>query len=299
MVRLGFRILTAFAARDDCEPITEITMAATQNEKAERFKALHQGPRAFVIANPWDAGSARILAGLGFQALATSSGASAGILGRRDGKVARDEALAQARGIVDATDLPVSADLEKGFGDSASDAAETIRLAARTGLVGGSIEDASGNKDKPIYDIGHAVERVAAAVQAARALPFHFMLTARAENFLRGNPDLEDTIKRLQAYEKAGADVLFAPGLPDLASVRAVCSALTKPFNFMAGIKGKSFSVAELEAAGVRRISLATSLYRAAMSGLAGAAKEVRENGTFGYLDSTMTTPELNGYMGS
>ena len=235
-------------------------MSATQAEKAARFQELHQGPGAFVIANPWDAGSARILAGLGYAALATSSGASAGILGRRDGKVVREEALAQARAIVDATDLPVSADLEKGFGDSPADAAETIRLAAGVGLVGGSIEDASGSKDKPLYDLGHATERVAAAVQAARALPFAFTLTARSENFLRGNPDLEDTIKRLQAFEKAGADVLFAPGLPDLASVRAVCAALSRPFNYMAGIKGKSYSVAEHEAAGVRRISLATSL---------------------------------------
>jgi 2-methylisocitrate lyase-like PEP mutase family enzyme len=270
---------------------------ASQSEKAHRFDALHAGPRAFVIANPWDAGSARTLAGLGFPALATSSGASAGTFGRRDGKVTRVEALAQARAMCAAVDLPVSADLEKGFGDSPRDAAETIRLAAETGLVGGSIEDATGNKEKPFYDFNHAVERVAAAVEAARKLPFHFTLTARTENFLRGNPSLEDTIKRLQAFEKAGADVLMAPGLPDLAAVKAVCSALKKPVNFMAGIKGKSFSVAELEACGVRRISLATSLYRAAMTGLVDAAKEVREKGTFGYLDRAMATPDLNNYM--
>jgi 2-methylisocitrate lyase-like PEP mutase family enzyme len=176
-------------------------------------------------------------------------------------------------------------------------AAETIRLAGEAGLVGGSIEDASGDKDRPLYDIGHATERVAAAVQAARALPFPFTLTARAENFFRGNPDLEDTIKRLLAFEKAGADVLFAPALPDLASVRAVCAAVSKPVNFMVGIKGKSFTVAELEAAGVRRISLATSLYRAAMTGLLEAAREVKDRGTFGYLDRSMTTPELSGFM--
>lgn len=258
---------------------------------------MHEQPGAFVIANPWDAGSARILAGLGFQALATSSGASAGTFGRRDGRVTRDEALAQARAIVMATDLPVSADLEKGFGDSAQAAAETIRLAAGVGLVGGSIEDASGNKDKPLYDLKHAVERVAAAVQAARALPFPFMLTARTENFLRGNPDLDDTIKRLQAFEKAGADVLMAPGLPDLAAVRAVCAAVSKPVNFMAGIKGKSFSVAELEAAGVKRISLASSLYRAAMTGLLDAACEVKERGSFSYLERSIPTAELNGFM--
>jgi 2-methylisocitrate lyase-like PEP mutase family enzyme len=274
-------------------------MAISQHDKAVQFKALHQGASAFVIANPWDAGSARLLAGLGFQALATSSGASAAILGRRDGKVTRDEALAQSCAIVAATDLPVSADLEKGFGDAPSDAAQTIRLAAGAGLVGGSIEDASGDKDKPIYGIEHAVERVAAAVQAARSLAFPFMLTARAENFLRGHPDLDDTIKRLQAYEKAGADVLFAPGLPDLAAVRKVCASLSKPFNFMAGIKGKSFTVAELEAAGVRRISLATSLYRAAMSGLLEAAREVKEKGSFGYLDRSVSTPELYTLMKS
>ena len=268
-------------------------MAIAQLDKAIQFQALHKGPRSFVIANPWDAGSARLLAGLGFLALATSSGASAGILGRRDGKVTREEALTQSRAIVEATDLPVSADLEKGFGDAPADAAETIRLAAGAGLVGGSIEDATGDKDKPLYDIGHAVERIAAAAQAARALPFPFMLTARSENFLRGNPDLDDTIKRLQAYEKAGADVLFAPGLPDLASVKKVCAAVSKPFNFMVGIRGKSFTVAELEAAGVRRISLATSLYRAAMTGLVEAGKEIREKGTFGYLDRSVATPDL------
>ncbi len=274
-------------------------MTATQSDKATRLKALHQGPGAFVIPNPWDAGSARILAGLGFQALATSSGASAGVLGRRDGTVTRGEALALARAIAAATDLPVSADLEKGFGDAPAAVAETIRLAAEVGLVGGSIEDATGDKEKPLYDLVHATERIEAAAQAARALPFPFTLTARAENFLRGNPDLEDTIKRLQAFEKAGADVLFAPGLPDLASVRAVCAAVSKPVNFMVGIKGKSFTVAELEAAGVRRISLATSLYRSAMSGLLDAAREVKEKGTFSYLDRSLTTPELNGFMRS
>jgi 2-methylisocitrate lyase-like PEP mutase family enzyme len=217
-------------------------MTVTQSDKANRFRALHLAPGTFVIPNPWDAGSARILAGLGFQALATSSGASAGVLGRRDGGVTRDEALAQARAIVGATELPVAADLERGFGDTPEVVAETIGLAAAVGLVGGSIEDATGNPDKPLYDIALAIERVAAAAQAARALPFPFTLTARAENFLRGRADLDDTIRRLQAFEKVGADVLFAPALPDLASVRLVCSAVTKPVNFMAGIKGKSFS---------------------------------------------------------
>src|SRR5216110_1865215 len=249
-------------------------MATSQNEKATRFRALHQAPGAFVIPNPWDAGSARILAGLGFQALATSSGAEAGVLGRRDGTVSRDEALAHARAIVAATELPVSADLEKGFGNAPAVAADTIRLAAGVGLVGGSIEDATGDKDRPLYDIALATERVRAAADAARRLSFPFTLTARAENFLRGNPSLDDTIKRLQAFERAGADVLFAPGLPDLVSIKKVCEALSKPVNFMAGIKGKSFSVPELESAGVRRISLATSLYRAAMTGMIDAARE-------------------------
>ena len=271
-------------------------MASSQSDKATRFRALHQGP-AFVIPNPWDAGSARILAGLGFQALATSSGASAGILGRRDGQVLRDEALANARAIVEATDLPVSADLEKGFGDAPASAGETIRLAAGVGLVGGSIEDATGDKDKPLYDIAQATERVTAAVQAARALSFPFTLTARAEGFLRGKPDLDDVIARLQAFEKAGADVLMSPGLPDLESVRKVCGALSKPFNFMVGIKGKSFTVAELADAGVKRISLATSLYRMAMTGLVDAAREVKDKGTFGYLDRSLATPDLNAYM--
>ena len=274
-------------------------MNKTQKDKAIRFRALHEGPGAFVIANPWDAGSARLLEGLGFVALATSSGASAGVLGRRDGQVKRDEALAHARAIVAATELPVSADLEKGFGDAPQDAAQTIRLAAEAGLVGGSIEDATGDLKQPLYEIAHATERVAAAARAARALPFPFTLTARAENFLRGNPDLEDTIRRLQAFEAAGADVLFAPGLPDLAAVRAVCAAVRKPVNFMAGIKGRSFSVAELEAAGVRRVSLATSLYRAAMTGLLEAAREVKDKGSFGYLERCLSTAELNGFMES
>lgn len=272
-------------------------MATSQTDKAQRFRALHTTPGHFVIANAWDAGSARMLTGLGFVALASSSGAQAGVLGRRDGMVTRDEALAHCRAIVEATDLPVSADLEKGFGDTPEAATETIRLAAGVGLVGGSIEDASGYRDKPLFDLGLATERIGAAVAAAQALPFAFTLTARSENFLRGNPDLDDTIRRLLAFEQAGADVLMAPGLPDLAAVRAVCSAVTRPVNFMAGIKGRSFTIAELAAAGVKRISLATSLFRVAMSGLVDAAREVKEQGSFGYLDAIMTTPELNGFM--
>src|SRR5579864_9371130 len=269
-------------------------MSVTQNEKAARFRALHDGPGAFVIPNPWDVGSARILAGLGFKALATSSAASASALGRRDHDLTRDEALAHSRLIVDATDLPVSADLGKGFGDAPEVVAETIRLAAEVGLVGCTIEDATGNEDGPLYDDHLAVERIAAAAQAARALPFPFLLTARAHNLLYANPNLDDTIRRLRAFEKAGADVLFAPGLPDLAAVRAVCAAVSKPVNFMVGIKRKSFSMGELAAAGVRRISLATSLYRAAMTSLLDAACEVRDKGQFGFLDRCVTTAELN-----
>lgn len=272
-------------------------MTSVQREKAQRFRALHEAPGSFVIANAWDAGSARILAGLGFQALATSSGASAGVLGRRDGMVTRQEALAHARAIVEATDLPVSADLEKGFADAPEGVAETIRLAAVAGLVGCTIEDFTGDAQKPLFELDRARERIAAAVEAARGLSFPFTLTARAEGFLRGNPDLEDTIRRLQAFEAVGADVLMAPGLPDLAAVRRVCAALSRPFNFMAGIKGRSFTKDDLAEAGVKRISLATSLYRAAMSGLVNAAREVKEHGTFGYVDATMATPELNGFM--
>jgi 2-methylisocitrate lyase-like PEP mutase family enzyme len=255
-------------------------MTTTQHEKARRFQELHRKPGVFLIPNPWDAGSARLLAGLGFEAFATSSAAAAGVLGRRDGRMTREESLANARIIVGATDLPVAADLEHGFGDSPAAAAETILLAAGVGLVGGSIEDARADREKPIYDIALATERVAAAVQAARSLPFPFTLAARAENFVRGNPNLDDTIKRLVAYERAGADVLFAPGLPDLASVGAVCSAVSKPVNFAVGGRGRSFSVAELVDAGVKRISFAASFYRAAMTGLADAAQEARDKGT-------------------
>ena len=269
----------------------------SQHEKATRFRELHQGPGAFVIPNPWDGGSARLLAGLGFHALATSSGAAAGVLGRRDGHITRDEALAQVRVIVAATDLPVSADLEKGFGDAPEVVAETVRLAAQSGLVGCSVEDATGRKEQPLYDFSAALKRVEAAVSAAKTVGFPFTLTARSENFLRGNPDLDDTIRRLKAFAEAGADVLMAPGLPDLEAVRRVCREVGKPFNFMAGLKGKSFSVGELEAAGVRRISLATSLYRAAMTGLLDAAREVKETGSFGYLDRSLGTPELAKFM--
>jgi 2-methylisocitrate lyase-like PEP mutase family enzyme len=272
-------------------------MTITQTDKAARFQALHQRAGAFLIPNPWDAGSARILAGLGFEAFATSSGAAAATFGRRDGQLTREEALTSARAIANATDLPVSADLENGFGDSPQMVAETVRMAAEAGLVGCSIEDSTGDKNQPLYEIQRAAERVAAAVQAARSLLFRFTLTARAENFVRGKPDLEDAIQRLVAYEKAGADVLFAPALPDLAAVRAVCSAVSRPVNFMVAIRGKSFTVAELVECGIKRISFASSLYRAALTGLTEAATEVKERGTFGYLDKAMTGADLYKFL--
>jgi len=269
-----------------------------QKEKSVLFQKLHEGPGAFVIANAWDPGSARVLASLGFQALATSSGAAANALGKRDGGLTRGVVMDQAHALVTATDLPVSADLEGGYADDPAGVAETIRLAAAAGLVGASIEDATGNPERPIYDFDHAVERVRAAVNAARQLPFHFTLLARSENFFRGRPDLQDSIRRLKAFESVGADVLAAPGLPSLDAVRELCASVSRPVNFMAGAKGRSFSVAELQAAGVRRISLATSLYRAAMTGLIEAAREVRVHGTFGYVDRAVATPELNQLLG-
>jgi 2-methylisocitrate lyase-like PEP mutase family enzyme len=271
----------------------EICMSLSQKEKAVRFRALHEGRGAFIIPNPWDVGSACILAGMGFQALATSSAAAAATYGKRDHGLTRDEDLAHGRAIVEATDLPVSADLGKGFGDAPEVVAETVRLAGEIGLVGCTIEDSTGDPANPLYDFDFAVDRITAGAKAARALSFPFMLTARAHNFLYTEPSLDETIRRLQAYERAGADVLFAPGLPDVASVRTICGALTKPFNFMVGIPGKSFSVRELEAAGVRRISLATSLYRAAMTGFLDAVQEIKEEGRFTFLDRSVGTPEL------
>lgn len=254
-------------------------------DKATRFLELHRSEHPLLLPNPWDRGSAVLLASLGFQALATTSSGHAATLGRLDGSVSRDEAIAHAASIVDATDLPVSADLENGFGAQPERVAETIRLAAEAGAVGGSIEDYCGDPAQPIYDRELAAQRMAAAVQAARALPFPFTLTGRCENFLRNRPDLDDTIARLQAYERAGADVLFAPALPDLDAVRRVASSLTRPLNFMVGIPGKSFDVASLSDAGVRRISFGGAMYKVAMQALGRAAQETLEQGTFGWLD--------------
>ncbi|MCO5148037.1 MAG: isocitrate lyase/phosphoenolpyruvate mutase family protein [Aquamicrobium sp.] len=254
-----------------------------QQEKFERFRALHAGTRAFVIPNPWDAGSARLLASLGFEALATTSAGYAFSKGKLDSfaGLERDEILANAAEIVAATDLPVSADLEDGFGAAPETCAETVALACRIGLVGGSIEDATGDPASPIYELPQAVERVRAAAEAARGLPF--LLTARAENFLWDRPDLDDTINRLQAFSAAGADVLYAPGLPDLDAIRMVCAAVDKPVNVVMGLKGPRFSVDELSDAGVRRISVGGSFARAALGALMRAAQEVRTAGTFDY----------------
>ena len=275
-------------------------MNVNQNEKAKKFRKLHEGPGAFLIPNPWDAGSARMLTALGFEALATTSAGLAFSLGRRDGQglVTREEALAHIREIVGASDLPVSADLENGFGDAPEAAAETIRLGAAAGLVGGSIEDATGDERKPIYDHGHAVERVMAAVEAARALPFPFTLTARAENFLHGRADLDDTLRRLQTFADGGADVVYAPGLPSLEAIRTVCAAVApRAVNALVGAAGRS--VAELAQVGVRRISTGSALHRAAMGGFWTAAKEVREKGTFTFLEKAVPFAELSNFMAS
>jgi 2-methylisocitrate lyase-like PEP mutase family enzyme len=272
-------------------------MTTSQSEKANAFRALHEGPGAFVIPNPYDVGTARILAGLGFAALATTSAGCAFGLGRRDGAITREQALAHARAIVEASPLPVSADLENGFGDAPEAAALTVSLAAEAGLVGCSIEDATGNPERPIYDFSHAVERVAAAVEAARALPFPFTLTARAENFLHGRPDLDDTIRRLQAFEAAGADVLYAPGPREVEPIRTICGALTKPVNVIAGLGPTPLTVEQLAAAGARRISLGSALSRVALGAFLDAAREITERGSFTFTSRAVPTNEISAFM--
>jgi 2-methylisocitrate lyase-like PEP mutase family enzyme len=269
----------------------------TQAEKAAIFQSLHQRREVFVIGNPWDAGSALILAALGFKALSTTSAGLAFTLGRKDGtaSVTRDEALANAKTIADATGLPVAADLENGYGHTPEAAAETIRLAGETaGLVGGSIEDASGDAAHPIYDFQHAVERIAAAAAAARALPFPFMFLARAENYLHGRPDLDDTIRRLQAFEAAGADVLYAPGLTSPDDIRTVCSSVSKPVNLLMGLKGAPpLTVKQLGELGVRRISIGSGFSRAALTAFYHAAREVIDDGTFTFADKALYISDL------
>ena len=273
----------------------------TQSGKAGVFEALHERKKPFVIGNPWDAGSARILTSLKYEALSTTSAGLAFSLGRKDGTaaVSRAEALANAKSIVEATSLPVAADLENGYGHAPEDAAETIRLAAAVGLVGGSIEDATGEDANPIYEFDHAVERIAAAAEAAKALPFPFMLVARAENYLHGRPDLGDTIKRLQAFEKAGAAVLYAPGLTLPGDIRTVCASVTRPVNVLMGLKGAPrLTVAELGELGVRRISIGSGFSRAALTAFLHAAREVIDDGTFGFADETLYISELTAMFG-
>lgn len=268
-----------------------------QTLRAEAFKALHERNGAFVVANPWDAGSAKLLASLGFEALATTSAGLAFTLGRPDaeGAMTLEETLANARSIVDATALPVTADLENGFSDLPEGCAQAILQAAQAGLVGASIEDASGKAEAPIYDLGLAVERVRAAVQAARSLPFPFTLCARAENLLHGRLDLDDTILRLQAFADAGADVLYAPGLRTVDEIRAVVQAVApKPVNVLMGLAGVQLSVNQLEDLGVRRISVGSSLARAAYGALERAAQEIHQHGTFSYAEQALPFARLN-----
>ncbi|MGO1078131.1 isocitrate lyase/PEP mutase family protein [Inquilinus sp. CA228] len=266
-----------------------------QFDKATAFQRLHARPGAFVIPNPWDAGTARLLAGLGFEALATTSAGFAFTLGRIDsaGAVSRDEILANAEDIAGATDLPVTADLEDGFGAAPETVAETIRRAAAIGLVGGSIEDAAGRADDPIHDFGLAVERVRAAVEAARSLPFPFVLTARADNFLYGRPDLADTIRRLQAYQEAGADVLYAPGVTDRDGIATLVRAVDRPVNMVTGLTETSFTVAELTEIGVKRISVGGSLARAALGAFLRAARVIRDHGSFSYAATAIPDEDL------
>ena len=267
----------------------------SQEEKGRLLKALHDQPKTFIIPNPWDAGTAKLLASLGFEALATTSLGYAASIGRMDGTLAisREELLENCRLIADATDLPVSADLENCYADDPVEAAKMIAHAAEAGIVGGSIEDSTGNPAKPVYDFNHAVERVAAAVQVARKLPFHFTLVARAENFFQGRPDLDDTIKRLQAFSKAGADVLYAPGIRDLKTIREVVQAVDKPVNVVMGLADPDITLQQLAEAGVRRISVGGALARIALAAVRDAATAMRDQGSFAWLRGMMPAPEL------
>jgi 2-methylisocitrate lyase-like PEP mutase family enzyme len=267
----------------------------TQTKKGNAFRALHERNGAFIIPNPWDVGTARLLAHLGFEALATTSAGYAFSIGQRDNTIDRDKMMAHVTEIVSATDLPVSADLENGFGDSPEIVAETIRLAAATGIVGGSIEDSTGRQDHPIYEFEHAVERVRAAAEAARSLPFSFTLTGRAENYLVGRPDLKDTIKRLQAYQEAGADVLYAPGLTNKEDIVSVASSLDRPVNVIMGLQGVQLSLTELSEIGVKRISVGSALSRAALGAFLRAAREMRTLGTFTFADEAVSYGEVSG----
>lgn len=272
-------------------------MTTNQAEKAAAFRALHERTMPFVIPNPWDAGSARIMAARGFEALATTSAGFAFTKGRKDTNVTRDQVMAHIRELAAATELPISADLEGGFGDDPETVAETIRQTAAAGAVGGSIEDATGNHDEPIYAFDHAVERVTAGIEAARSLDFPFTFTARAENYLYGRPDLDDTIARLKAFEEAGADVLYAPALRDMETIRTICDALSKPVNVLMGLKGVHFTVNELGEAGVRRISVGSGMARAALGELLRAIDEIKTQYSFTFGDRAASMHEITDFM--
>ncbi|MFZ0820630.1 MAG: isocitrate lyase/phosphoenolpyruvate mutase family protein [Candidatus Acidiferrales bacterium] len=266
----------------------------TQGEKGRAFHALHEREGAFIIPNPWDVGTACLLAQLGFEALATTSAGYAFSIGRQDNSVERDEMIAHVAAIVGATDLPVSADLENGFGDTPEVVAETIRLAAAAGVVGGSIEDSTQMPDHPIYEHEYAAERVRAAAEVARALPFTFTLTARAENYLHGRPELRDTIKRLQAYQEAGADVLYAPGLTSKEDIAAVVRSVDRPVNVLAGLQGASLKLTDLSAIGVRRVSVGSLLSRTALGAFLRAAREMHEHGTFAFAEAAVSYRDIS-----
>jgi 2-methylisocitrate lyase-like PEP mutase family enzyme len=266
----------------------------TQEEKGRAFRALHERDRAFIIPNPWDAGTARLLAHLGFEALATTSAGYAFSLGQRDNTIGRDEMMTHVAAIVAATDLPVSADLENGFGDDPGTVAETIRRGAAAGLAGGSIEDSINRPGELVYEHELAVERVRAAVEAARSLPFPFTLTARAENYLVGRPDLADTIRRLQAYQEAGADVLYAPGLRSQEDIAAVVRSVDRPVNVVMGLQGVQLGLATLSEIGVKRVSVGSALSRAALGAFLRAAREMHEHGTFTFADEAVSYREIS-----
>ena len=265
----------------------------TQAEKGTTFRALHQRKQAFIIPNPWDIGSARLLAHMGFEALATTSMGYAFSVGKSDGAVGRDEMIAHVGELARATDLPVSADLENCYADEPQAAAETIKLAAAAGVVGGSIEDSTGRTEQPIYEFGQAVDRVHAAVAAARSLPFTFTLTARAENYLHGRPDLKDTIKRLQAYQEAGADVLYAPGLRSKEDIASVLGSVDRPVNVLMGLQGVLLTLDELSSMGAKRISVGSALQRTALGAFLRGAREMLEKGTFTFANEAANPKEI------
>jgi len=266
----------------------------TQAEKGAAFAELHRRAGTFIIPNPWDVGSARLLAHLGFEALATSSAGYAFSIGKPDNAVGREAMLAHAAAVAAATDLPVSIDLENGFGDAPEIVAETIRLAATTGAVGGSIEDATGRADDPLYERALAVERIRAAAEVVRSLPFPFMLTARAENYLVGKPDLKATIERLQTYQEAGADVLYAPGLTTKDDIATLISSVDRPVNVLMGLKGVKLTVDDVSAIGAKRISVGSGLARCALGAFLRAARDIREHGSFAFADDAADYGTLN-----